>query len=80
MAHKGKKGPDVHVTPRKGGDWAVKKAGSDRASSVHERKADAVKVAREASRKEQSELVIHNKDGKIAQKDSHGHDSPTSKG
>jgi Uncharacterized protein conserved in bacteria (DUF2188) len=80
MAHKGKKGPDVHVTPRKDGDWAVKKAGAERASSVHERKSDAVKVARQASRKEQSELVVHNKDGKIAQKDSHGHDPRTSKG
>ena len=74
MAHKPGKGKDVHVTPRKGGDWAVKKAGTQRASSVHERKSDAVKVARETARKEQSELVVHNNDGKISQKDSQGHD------
>lgn len=80
MAHKPGKGSDVHVTPRDGGNWAVKKAGSQRASSIHERKADAVKVARDVSRKEQSELVIHTRDGKIAAKDSHGHDPRSSRG
>lgn len=80
MAHKPGKGQDVHVTPRKDGEWAVKKAGADRASSLHERKTDAVKVARNLSRTEKSELVIHNKDGRIAQKDSHGHDPRGSKG
>lgn len=80
MGHKPGKGKDVHVTPRSGGDWAVKKAGAERASSVHEKKTDAVQAARQASRKEQSELVIHNKDGRIAQKDSHGHDPRRSKG
>lgn len=80
MAHKPGKGKDVHVTPREGGNWAVKKSGAQRASSVHERKADAVRAGREASRKEQSEFFIHNKDGKIASKDSHGHDPRRSKG
>lgn len=80
MAHKPGKGKDVHVTPREGGSWAVKKSGAQRASSVHERKSDAVKVARQAARKEQSELVVHNKDGRIAEKDSHGHDPRSSRG
>ena len=80
MAHKPGKGKDVHVTPRDGGDWAVKKSGAQRASSVHERKADAVKVGRDAARREKSELVVHNKDGRISQKDSHGHDPRRSKG
>jgi Uncharacterized protein conserved in bacteria (DUF2188) len=80
VAHKPGRGKDVHVTPRKGGDWAVKKSGAQRASSVHAKKTDAVKVAREASRKEQSELVVHNRDGRIANKDSHGHDPRRSKG
>jgi hypothetical protein len=80
MGHKPGKGPDVHVTPRDGGSWAVKKSGAQRASSVHERKADAIKEGRQASRKEQSELVIHNRDGRIAGKDSHGHDPRRTKG
>ncbi len=80
MGHKAGKGKDVHVTPRKGGDWAVKKSGATRASSVHERKRDAVNVARRAATKERSELVVHNRNGKIAQKDSHGHDPRGSRG
>lgn len=80
MAHKPGKGKDVHVTPREGGNWAVKKSGAQRTSSVHETKADAIKVAREAARKEQSELVVHNNDGRISGKDSHGHDPRRSKG
>lgn len=80
MAHKPGKGPNVHVTPRQGGNWAVKKEGAERASSVHERKADAVQEARQAARKEKSELIVHNQDGRIAQKDSHGHDPRGSKG
>lgn len=57
MAHKPGKGRDVHVTPREGGNWAVKKSGAQRASSVHERKADAVRAGRQASRKEQSRVL-----------------------
>jgi hypothetical protein len=34
-----------------------------------------VKVARAAARTEQSELVVHNRDGKVASKDSSGHGS-----
>lgn len=81
MGHQSGKGKDVHVTPREGGKWAVKKAGSQRASSVHENKTDAVSKARATARVEKSELVVHNKDGKISgQKDSHGHDPRRSKG
>lgn len=80
VAHKPGKGKDVHVTPREGGNWAVKKAGAQRASSVHENKSQAVKVARQVARQEKSELVVHNKSGRIAAKDSHGHDPKRSKG
>lgn len=80
VGHKSGKGKDVHVTPRDAGNWAVKKAGAQRASSVHENKADAVKVGRQVARQEKSELVVHNKSGKIGPKDSHGHDPKRSKG
>lgn len=39
-----------------------------------EKKEDAVKIGRELSRNAGSELVIHGKDGRIQQKDSHGND------
>lgn len=79
---KGKSGPhgkDVFVQPHANG-WEVKKAGGKRASAVTDTKAEAVKIGREAARKENSELVIKGKDGTIGQKDSHGHDPRKSKG
>lgn len=70
-----------HVVPggSKGG-WDVKKGGTDRASSHHETKQDAVKAAREISKNQKTELVIHNKDGKIGPKDSHGNDPRKTRG
>jgi len=75
------KGPDTHhVVPNAKGGWDVKRGGSERASSHHNTKANAVSKAREVSRNQQTELRIHNKDGKIAQNDSHGSDPYPPKG
>ncbi|HAU0840598.1 TPA: DUF2188 domain-containing protein [Legionella pneumophila] len=68
-----------HVVPHEDG-WANKKGGSTRASSVHATKREAEAAAREQSKKEGSELVIHGKDGVIQRKDSHGHDPRNIKG
>ncbi|RED49222.1 DUF2188 domain-containing protein [Aestuariispira insulae] len=70
-----KKSNTHHVVPNneKGG-WDVKRGGSDRASSHHSTKKEAVDTAREVSRNQKTELKIHNKDGKISQSDSHGND------
>lgn len=68
-----------HVVPHQDG-WANKKGGSERATSVHSTKKEAEKAAREQSRREKSELVIHKKDGKIQRKDSHGNDPKNIKG
>ena len=68
-----KKGPDTHhVVPSPQGGWDVKRGGADRASSHHDTKRDAVTHAREISRNQRTELRIHNKDGRIAESDSHG--------
>ena len=70
-----KKGPETHhVVPSKSGGWDVKRGGSIRATSHHERKVDAVDSGRTVSQNQGTELRIHNKDGRIAQSDSHGHD------
>ena len=63
-----------HVVPNPNGGWDNKKCGNERATSHHDTKADAEKVAREQSKREGSELVIHRKDGTIERKDSHGND------
>ena len=69
-----------HVVPHPGGGWDNKKGGAKRATSHHKTKAEAVSAAREHSRRDRSELKIHNKDGKIAESDSHGNDPRQIKG
>ena len=75
-----KKAKSTHVVPNKDGGWDIKQSGSTRSSGHFDRKVDAEKRARELSKKQKTELVIHTKDGKIARKDSHGGDSRRSKG
>lgn len=67
-------GKSTHVVPNSTGGWDIKQSGAKRSSGHFDRKQDAVDRARGISRKQETELVIHNKDGKIAQKDSHGGD------
>ena len=63
-----------HVVPSSEGGWKVKRNGSTRASEWYSTKQEAINRAREISRNQKTELIIHNKDGKISQCDSHGND------
>lgn len=69
-----------HVIPNSEGGWDSKKGGAERASKHFDTKKAAEDYSRELSKREKSELVIHNKDGKIARKDSHGNDPHPPKG
>jgi len=62
-----------HVVPADG-DWAVRGAGNSRATSIHNTQAEAVDAAREIARNQQSELLIHNRKGRIRDRDSYGND------
>jgi hypothetical protein len=62
------------VVPNPDGGWDVKRGGSERASSHHNTKREAVDQGREVSRKQGTELRIHNRDGRISSSDSHGGD------
>lgn len=73
------KGKNQHVVPRQHG-WAVKPEGSNRASSVHRTQQDAINQARDIARRQGSELLIHGKDGRIRERDSHGKDPHPPKG
>ena len=73
-------GKNQHVVPSKNNGWNVRGEGNTRVTKHFNIKKDAVDYPRQISRNQKSELVIHNKDGKIAQKDSHGHDSYPPKG
>jgi hypothetical protein len=64
---------DQHVVPHPDG-WAVRGAGNERLTSVHKTQEEAIQVAREIARNQQSELVIHDRHGQIRDKDSFGPD------
>lgn len=63
-----------HVIPDPKGGWNVKKVGASRASVHTSTKTEAINKGRIISANQKSELVVHNKDGRISSKDSHGND------
>ncbi len=69
------KGKSTHVVPNSDrGGWDIKHSDGKRSSGHFETKEDAENRAREISKKQKTELVIHKKDGTISSKDSHGND------
>ncbi|UEM21281.1 DUF2188 domain-containing protein [Skermanella mucosa] len=62
-----------HVVPHPDG-WAVKRAGGNRVSLVHDTQQQAIDRAREGARKQGSELLVHNRKGQIRERDSYGPD------
>jgi hypothetical protein len=68
-----------HVVP-KNGDWAVRPSQSDRVSRIFDTKREAVDWGRDISRRQNTELIIHDKTGQFQQRDSHGNDPVKSKG
>lgn len=73
------KGRNQHIVPRNGA-WAVQPAGGERASSLHHTQAEAIARGRDAARNQQSELLIHGRDGRIRERDTHGNDPHPPKG
>ena len=71
---------ETHVVSNPRGGWDIKKPGASRSSGHFDTKKEAEDRARTISRNEGSELVIHNKNGKISRKDSHGNHPRSSKG
>jgi uncharacterized protein YdaT len=65
---------DTHRVVPRGDDWAVQRDGGKKPSRVLDNKQEAVDMARSISRNQKTELVIHNKNGKISRSDSHGND------
>lgn len=64
-----------HVVPNsERGGWDVKRGGAERASAHAGTKSGAEKIGRQISQNQNTELVIHGRDGKIQRSDSHGND------
>ncbi|MDI1256732.1 MAG: DUF2188 domain-containing protein [Flavobacterium sp.] len=71
-------GKNQHVVPHPDG-WAVKGEGNTKVTVVTNAQEDAIDAAREISGNQQSELLIHGKDGQIRARDSYGNDPHPSK-
>lgn len=70
----GPHGPNVWVGPHANG-WQVKREGNERASRVTPTKEEAKSIGRQYAREAHSELILQGQNGKIQDKDSHGHES-----
>ena len=73
-------GKNQHVTPHPDGGWQVKGAGNSRATVRTETQKEAIDIARDIARNQESELFIHGENGRIRERDSHGHDPYPPKG
>lgn len=66
-------GKNQHVVPHNN-KWAVKGAGNNKATKVTGTQKEAIDVAKEISKNQQSELIIHRPNGQIRDKNSYGND------
>ncbi|WP_428678677.1 DUF2188 domain-containing protein [Sphingopyxis sp.] len=66
-------GKNQHVVPHND-SWAVRGAGNERATSIHETQQAAIDAARNIARNQSSELLIHGRNGQIRERDSYGED------
>ncbi len=73
------KGKNQHVVKHSDG-WAVKGAGNGKATKVTPTQKEAISIAREISKNQESELFIHGRNGRIRERDSHGNDPYPPKG
>ncbi|WP_430404260.1 DUF2188 domain-containing protein [Fluviicola sp.] len=73
------KGKNQHVTKHQNG-WQVIGAGNSKATAVTKTQAEANEIAKQIATNQQSEVLIHGRDGKIRDKNSYGNDPETIKG
>ena len=67
------KNRNQHVVPAKDG-WAVRRAGSPKATKMFGTQREAIERGREIARNQGSELLIHGRDGRIREKSTYGRD------
>lgn len=62
-----------HIVPNNG-SWSVRGAGNSRVTKTFETQKEAISYGRQTAINQQSELVIHSRQGQIRQKNSYGND------
>ena len=73
-------GKNQHVTPHPNGGWQVKGAGNSKATVRTNTQKEAISVARQISKNQSSEMIIHRSNGQIREKNSYGNDPFPPKG
>ncbi len=63
----------IHVTPHPDG-WQVKKGGAQKASKVCSTQQECIEIATAQARREKAELFVHNRKGRIRERNSYGND------
>lgn len=66
-------GKNQHVVPHKDG-WAVKGAGNQKATRVVGTQREAINIAQDIARNQQSDTKIHGENGRIRAGNSYGND------
>lgn len=67
-------GKNQHVTPHPNGGWQVIGEGNTKATVRTDTQEQAIEVAREIAKNQESELFIHGKNGQIRERSSFGND------
>lgn len=66
-------GKNQHVVPH-GKNWAVKGEGNEKPTKIVDTQKEAIEIAKEIAQNQQSELIIHGKDGQIREKNTYKED------
>ena len=66
-------GVNQHVVPHEDG-WAVKGAGNEKATRVVDTQAEAIDIARGIAINQESEMLVHGRNGQIRHRNSYGPD------
>src|SRR4051812_42945867 len=66
-------GKNQHILQREG-RWAVRGEGNDRDTVRCDTQAEAIRVATEIAKNQRGELVIHDRNGRIRERNSYGND------
>jgi hypothetical protein len=67
------KNPFIHVV-HKDNSWVVEEEGRKEAMSAHNTKEEAINAGRNVAKQNMVELIIHNMDGRISERNSYGND------
>jgi hypothetical protein len=68
MSHK-----NQHVVPH-GKEWAIRGEGNSKYTLITDKQSEAIEIARDIAQNQGAELLIHNRQGQIRERNSYGND------